>query len=80
MTDFTHYNNIINIQNRKYFPYCLVGHNIQCQEIVFSDHQNAENDHNETLIKKGQKGLIPLKFGLGTLVLLHDCSNHHSKT
>jgi hypothetical protein len=48
MTHFRHSKNIINIQKPK-FLYCLVGLNERSPEIVFSGHQNAENEQKETL-------------------------------
>ena len=53
MTHFTHCNCIINFQKPKVFPILFGWENERCPEIVFSVHQNAENEHNETLNIKG---------------------------
>ena len=48
-------NTIIHIQTQKLFIKMLVRLNKRCPEIVYSGHQNAENEHYETLKNKIKK-------------------------
>jgi hypothetical protein len=53
--------------------HCLLGKNDRCAKIEFSVHQNAENQHNETLKNLVQNLTIPLKLELGKILRLHVC-------
>ena len=45
---------MINFEKPKYLLYCFIRINDRYPEIAFSGHQNAENEHNETLNKNVQ--------------------------